>query len=239
MRYVVLLLALTITTAAEAEQRGRARRPASKAPSPRAEALSRNIPPRVLLPAGSDPFPTDMRRSRFPGRRPGWPNRPWWGHGGAFVPGGSYYGGYFGGGAYYAEAAPVQEAPVDATRITGVIRLEVTPASGLQYYVDGIYFGSSSGLGTQFELNAGARRVEIRANGYKPLAFDARLAPGETVTFRGALEPEVAQPAPVARSTGSRVMYVIPGCYMGNARPEAAALPKGCDVRKMVTRGGA
>jgi hypothetical protein len=31
-------------------------------------------------------------------------------------------------------------------------------------------------------------------------------------------------------------MYVIPGCYMGNARPEPGALPKGCDIGRLITR---
>jgi hypothetical protein len=31
-------------------------------------------------------------------------------------------------------------------------------------------------------------------------------------------------------------MYVIPGCYIGNSKPDASALPAGCDVKKMVTR---
>lgn len=247
MRYVVFLVALTLATAADADQRGQrgrgGNRSHSNAPSPRAEALSRNIPPRVLLPAGSDPFPTDMRRrSFFPNRRPDGSHRPWWGQGGgSFFP--SYGSGYYAGGGYFyqdapAETAAAREPRVDASRITGVLRLEITPASGLQYYVDGMYFGSSSDLGTQFELNAGARRVEVRAIGYKPLVFDARLSPGETVTYRAAMEPE-AQAPPVTRAAGNRVIYVIPGCYMGSSKPAATALPKGCDVRKLVTRGGA
>jgi hypothetical protein len=31
-------------------------------------------------------------------------------------------------------------------------------------------------------------------------------------------------------------MYVIPGCFMGNARPEPSALPKGCDIARLITR---
>jgi hypothetical protein len=30
-------------------------------------------------------------------------------------------------------------------------------------------------------------------------------------------------------------LYVIPGCYAGNVRPEQAALPKGCDAAKVKT----
>ena len=243
MRYMVVLLALTLTTAAEAEQRQRGSRPARNSPTPRAEALSRNIPPRLLLPAGSDRFPTDMRRSFFPGgRRPGF-HRPGGSRPGAWYP---YFGGYAGGGYVgysdyfspaYSEAAPAPE-PEAASRITGVLRLEITPATGLQYYIDGMFFGSSSELGTEFEVNAGARRIEIRSPGYKSVIFDARFVPGGTVTRRGALEPVEDVSALPRAATGGRTMYVIPGCFIGNARPEPSALPKGCDIARLVTRGG-
>ncbi len=243
MRYMVVLLALTLTTAAEAEQRQRGSRPARNTQTPRAAALSRNIPPRLLLPAGSDRFPTGMRRSFFPGgRRPGF-HKPGWSHSGPWYPyfGGSAGGSYFGYSDYYAQeyrgqAAPAPE-PEAASRITGMLRLEITPATGLQYYVDGLHIGSSSELGTEFEVNAGARRIEIRAEGYQPVVFDARFVPGETITRRGALE-RVQATAALPRATGSRTMYVIPGCFMGNARPEPGALPKGCDIRRLTARGG-
>jgi hypothetical protein len=136
------------------------------------------------------------------------------------------------------QAAPYPpEAEPAAVHTTGVLRLEITPATGLQYYIDGMYFGSSSELGTEFEVNAGARRIEIRAPGYKPMIFDARFVPGGTVTRRGALEPlEDVSSLPRA-AAGSKTMYVIPGCYIGNTRPEPGALPKGCDIARLVTRG--
>lgn len=253
MRYMVVLLALTLTTAAEAEQRQRGSRPARNTPTPRAEALSRNIPPRLLLPAGSDRFPTDRRRMFFPGgRRPGF-HKPGWSRPGA---GYSHFGGYAGGGyyagGYYAlpysdyypdedasQAPPPPELEVaeSTTLTTGILSLDVTPPSGLQYYVDGVFVGTSSDLGSEFPVNAGARRIEIRANGYKPMVFDARFAPGRTVTQRGALE-RVPDSSTLPRATGSRTMYVIPGCFIGNTRPEASALPKGCDIRKLTTRAG-
>ena len=95
-----------------------------------------------------------------------------------------------------------------------MLRLEITPATGLQYYVDGLYIGSSSELGTQFEVNAGARRIEIRAPGYKPVIFDARFVPGETITRRGALEP-LEDVAMLPRAAGSKTMYRDPGLLHG------------------------
>ena len=31
------------------------------------------------------------------------------------------------------------------------------------------------------------------------------------------------------------MMYVIPGCYMGNVSPKNVALPAGCDISKLTT----
>jgi hypothetical protein len=133
------------------------------------------------------------------------------------------------------EAPPAEYAP-PATMTKGLLRLELTPAvAGLEYYVDGMLIGSSSNLGTEFELNAGARQIEIRARGFKPIVFDSRIEVGRITTLRGTLEAIEQPQAP--RSTGSRIMYVIPGCYIGNAKPQPGALPAGCDVNKMITRG--
>src|SRR5687768_7696569 len=98
-------------------------------------------------------------------------------------------------------------------------RLEFTPAiGGMESYADALLIGSTSTVGMEFELNAGARQVEVRARGYKPLVFDARIDEGRITTLRGMLEP-MEQPQP-PRNPGNRVMYVIPGCYIGNSKPE-------------------
>jgi hypothetical protein len=85
------------------------------------------------------------------------------------------------------------------------------------------------------ELNAGARRVEVRAAGHKPLVFDVRLVEGRETTFRGALEP-LTRPAPPPQATGNRTMFIIPGCYLGNSRPSPTELRAGCDIKNLVTR---
>lgn len=51
-------------------------------------------------------------------------------------------------------------------------------------------------------------------------------------------EPEVrpeppAPPAPIIVPTGSRTLYVIPGCYLGNVKPEADRLPAHCDISRL------
>jgi hypothetical protein len=35
--------------------------------------------------------------------------------------------------------------------------------------------------------------------------------------------------------SGNRIMYVIPGCYMGNVPPQDLKLPAGCDLSKVTT----
>ena len=176
--------------------------------------------------------------------RPGWkpgrfPNR---------FPGGTYYTspytsygygwGYYPpwpGGPAESEAAPPPVEETSTTMTTGLLRLEITPASGLDYYVDGVFIGNSSTLGLEFELNAGARRVEVRSAGYKPLVIDVRISVGRETVFRAALEPLVQPQAP-APAGGNRSMYIIPGCYVGNAPPVADRLRAGCDINKLVTR---
>ena len=234
----MILVAMPIV--ADAQSRGRSHQ--SRARSPRAEALARpDALAKVLLPAGEHRHST----SRFESRRDWWGrpqiDRGRWRHQ-RFerYPFGSYYAvPYTGYSTYavggYTEYEPEEAAP-PATMTKGLLRLELTPAvAGLEYYVDGMLIGSSSNLGTEFELNAGARQIEIRARGYKSLVFDARIEIGRVTTLRGTLEAIEQTQAP--RSTGSRIMYVIPGCYIGNSKPEPAALPAGCDVRKMITRG--
>lgn len=239
MRYLIVLVVVMLPITAGADQRSRSHRPA---PTPRA------TPARPVIP--SSVAPQDWQRhnmrgdwSQSSGRR--WHQQgkmpAWW-----FRPGGRYP---FAGGSYYAlpysgyypgdyadyPAPPPAETEAASMRTTGVLRLDITPATGLQYYVDGMFIGSSSELGTEFEVNAGARRIEIRAPGYKPVIFDARFVPGGIVTRRGALEP-LADSAALPRATGSATMFVISGCYMGNARPDPGALPKGCDIGRLITR---
>ena len=242
---IALLLLVSFAASVEAGQRGRAHaRPQSQSQSPRAAAMA---PPRALAgalgPAGSEPLrsyfpppPRDFGHRWSQVDRGRWrPQRP-----GRWYPYGSYYAVPYTGystyipGEEYQEPAREPAPPPSMTK--GLLRLEITPAiGGMEYYVDGLLIGSSSTLGMEFELNAGARQIEVRARGYKPLVFDARIDEGRITTLRGILEP-VEQPQP-QRNPGNRVMYVIPGCYIGNSKPEQTALPAGCDVKKLVTRG--
>lgn len=239
MRYLVVLAVLILPITAGAEQRSRSHRPAQ---TPMPSQLRPVIPSSVAPREWQRPhLPGDMSR---PSGRRGFHRRnlpPWWFHPGVGQPffGGSYYAlpysGYYAGDGANSATPPPREAEAAPMRTTGVLRLEITPATGLQYYVDGMFIGSSSDLGTEFEVNAGARRIEVRAPGYKPLIFDARFVPGGFVTRRGALE-RLEDSSTLPRATGSRTMYVIPGCFMGNTRPEPDTLPKGCDIARLITR---
>ena len=54
-----------------------------------------------------------------------------------------------------------------------------------------------------------------------------------------AAAPAVEVPEPVSppfvAPTGSRTLYLIPGCYLGNVPPEADRLPAGCDITRLKT----
>lgn len=41
--------------------------------------------------------------------------------------------------------------------------------------------------------------------------------------------------APVVVPTGSKTLYFIPGCYLGNVLPDKDRLPAGCDISRMKT----
>jgi hypothetical protein len=45
-------------------------------------------------------------------------------------------------------------------------------------------------------------------------------------------EPPAAAPPP-PQPTGSKTLYLIPGCYMGNVSPKEMKLPEGCDLSKL------
>jgi hypothetical protein len=158
--------------------------------------------------------------------------------------------GWTSGPASVAPPSPT-ENPITVARpavTTGRLRLEVQPEHAWQLFVDAVFLGSHDDLGNEVELPPGPRRIELRAPGYEPLVFDARIELDRTITYRGRLErivtapqppnarepqhpdtPTTTAPAPVA-PTGSKTLYVIPGCYLGNVPPQADRLREGCDI---------
>ena len=103
----------------------------------------------------------------------GW-DYPAYGYGGS----GSYYGGpgYYGRSAYYDY---------------GGLRLKVKPRDG-EVYADGYYVGcvdDFDGILQRLPLEWGPHKIEIRAEGFEPIAFDVRIEPGRTITYQGVLRP--------------------------------------------------
>lgn len=135
--------------------------------------------------------------------------------------------------------APVP--PKDPPSPMGALRLDVEPKESLQIFVDGAFVGTPADLGDEFELAPGTRRIELRARGYRTLAFTAEIVDGRSITYRGSLErlPGTAPQAPpgpqAPQAPAAKVMYLIPGCYLGNVSPKNVALPPGCDISKLTT----
>jgi hypothetical protein len=147
---------------------------------------------------------------------------------------------------YGDPTVPVTQAPTDLPlRATGWLQLEVTPLTA-QVFVDTLYVGTVSDVNAkrQLQLEAGPHRIEIRAPLHQPLVVDVRIAPNETVTYRGALDivrPAAPPPPAVARASmagAGEKMYVISNCYIGNVPPRAGRLPAGCDIKQVQVLGG-
>ncbi|MBI3049732.1 MAG: PEGA domain-containing protein [Acidobacteria bacterium] len=117
----------------------------------------------------------------------------------------------------------------------GYLRLVVEPDTA-QVYVDGFYVGTVADLRGLVTLEPGPHRVELRAPGYDTVAFDVRVFPTETITYRTALQPSAPaeKPAPPAPGT-PKAFYVIPNCYAGDRPPDRSALPRTCDIAKLRT----
>ena len=158
-------------------------------------------------------------------------------------------------GTYEATPPPLPPSGItvfEAEPQGGRIRLDVDPPGQWQLFVDGVYYGTADDLGTEVELPVGPRRIEMHARGYQPLVFDACITTERTITYRGTMlpsgaaarptgpspsvvPPEGPAPAPPAVATGSRTIYVIPGCYLGNVAPQKEKLRDGCDMSGLKT----
>jgi len=103
-----------------------------------------------------------------------------YGYGYPYYSGGfPYYGG--GGGGYGGGYSR------ESSREIGGLRLKVKPLNG-QVYVDGYYVGevdSFDGNFQRLQIEAGAHKVEIRADGFETVQFDVMVNPGETVIYKG------------------------------------------------------
>ncbi len=127
----------------------------------------------------------------------------------------------------YAEW-PSPPARLSRRDAIGLLRLQVTPQTA-HVYVDGYYTAT---VGT-LDLVAGPHRIEIKAPFYEPLSFEVNIAPNETITYEGDLQPVSFEPYVPAKAGTSKTFYVIPGCYAGDRPPQSIVLPRGCDIGRL------
>jgi hypothetical protein len=108
-----------------------------------------------------------------------------------------YYGPYAYGYPYYYypySAYPYGYAPapgyVGATaRAYGGVRIDM-PQKDAEVYADGYYAGTVNdfdGALQHLNMTAGPHHIEIRAQGFDPIAFDVNVQPGQTITYRADL----------------------------------------------------
>jgi hypothetical protein len=74
----------------------------------------------------------------------------------------------------------------------GGISFEITPQDAA-IYVDGSYIGTAGEFGPDqrpLDLSAGRHRVEIRAQGYRVMSFDADVRAGQVLPYQGTLEQD-------------------------------------------------
>ena len=73
----------------------------------------------------------------------------------------------------------------------GGVRIVDAPRDA-EVFADGYYVGivdDFDGVFQHLNLEAGPHRIEIRAPGLPPIAFDVRVEPGQTITYRAAFRP--------------------------------------------------
>lgn len=89
----------------------------------------------------------------------------------------------------FAGCSAVQRIPDRQETTKAYLRLDVEPSS-TKVFIDSQYMGIVKGWVQQtVPVDAGARRVELRADGYMTRRFDIELEPGEEVTLQVNMEP--------------------------------------------------
>jgi hypothetical protein len=72
----------------------------------------------------------------------------------------------------------------------GGVSFDITPGDA-QVYVDGTYMGLVSNFSATSEpltLTAGRHNIEIRGAGYRTIAFDAEVTPGQVIPYQGTMQ---------------------------------------------------
>jgi hypothetical protein len=79
--------------------------------------------------------------------------------------------------------------PIPDSRTPGYLHLELDPRD-TEVFIDDDFKGRADGWRAQtIPVTPGARRVELRADGYMTQRFDIEIGEGEQVTLRLRLEP--------------------------------------------------
>jgi len=98
-----------------------------------------------------------------------------------------FYDPWFGWGYPYGYAAyPPYPYRYYGYDNSASLRLDVKPKE-TEVYVDGYYAGivdDYDGVFQHLNLEVGSHHIEIEEEGYPPIAFDVRIVPGETITYR-------------------------------------------------------
>lgn len=71
----------------------------------------------------------------------------------------------------------------------GGVRIDL-PQREAEVFVDGYFVGTVDDFDGRFQqanLEAGPHHLEIRADGFEQLAFDVRVEPGRTITYRSSM----------------------------------------------------
>jgi hypothetical protein len=200
----------------------------------------------TLAPIGTLPGPTETRSApaREPSRQPRQRGPHRRDRSGPSV---IYVVPAYGWGLPAVAPAPAP-APTAEAEATGTLWLDVEPRGIGEVYIDGYLAGTTLDVRGSITLDAGAHHVEVRAEGYQPVAVNVRIEGGAAVTLRRTLQPVPAAPepavagppaAPAARPAAAapiprKPFYYIPGCYLGDVPPKDAGLPPTCDQSKTV-----
>lgn len=117
----------------------------------------------------------------------------YWGYGAPYGGSAGYYGyggspyGYGGGSSGFGRTG------YGSQRVEGGLRLKVKPKTA-NIFVDGYFAGrvdDFDGMFQKLAIAEGHHKIEITAQGYKPLVFEVNIQAFETITYTGALEPLV------------------------------------------------
>ena len=131
-------------------------------------------------------------------------------------------------------AGPGASPTAEVAEATGTLWLDIEPRGLGKVYIDGYLAGTTHNVRGSITLDAGAHRVEVRAEGYRPVGVEVRIEAGGAVTLRRTLQPLPAAPEPpvagppalpAARPAAAapiprKPFYYIPGCYLGDVPPQ-------------------